>query len=166
MKLEIERKFLLKSLPNTKFDQAVKISQYYFKNSVGIWERARTWNSSNGDNKFIHTIKKNVSEGVNIEDEYEMTKKEFKEFKNKCTSCKFESRFIEKVRYIYNDSLLYWEVDVFGNDYKLIIAEIEIPKKDYKLIIPQFIKDVSLMEVTGLKQFNNRNLSIKIKNTK
>ena len=32
MKLEIERKFLLKSLPNIKFDQAVKIDQYYFKN--------------------------------------------------------------------------------------------------------------------------------------
>ena len=166
MKLEIERKFLLKSLPNIKFDQAVKIDQYYFKNSSGIWERARTWDSSNGDFKFIHTIKKSVSKGVNIEDEYEMSKSEFKEFKNKCFSGKFEARFIEKVRYIYNDSPLYCEVDVFGNDYKLIIAEIEIPKKTYKLIIPQFIKDVSLMEVTGLKQFNNRNLSIKIKNTK
>jgi len=28
--------------------------------------------------------------------------------------------------------------------------------------LPEFIKEVSLLEVTGLKQFNNRSLSLKI----
>ena len=73
------------------------------------------------------------------------------------------SRFINKVRYIYKDGDLKWEVDLFDNGYKLIIAEIEIPKKRYKLNIPDFIKDVLLLEVTGLKQFSNRNLSLNIK---
>lgn len=162
MKLEIERKFLLKSLPKIEPTQKVKIDQYYLKNSSGIWERARTWNSSNGDSKFIHTVKKNVSKGVNIEDEYDMTIEEFNDFRDKCLSASSESRFIKKVRHIYPDEQLYWEVDEFDNDYKLIIAEIEIPKKTFKLTIPNFIKEVMLLEVTGMKQFNNRNLSLKI----
>ena len=32
MKLEIERKFLLKSIPTIKADQVVEIEQFYFKN--------------------------------------------------------------------------------------------------------------------------------------
>lgn len=162
MKLEIERKFLLKSLPKIDATQKVEIDQYYLKNSSGIWERARTWNSSNGESKFIHTVKKNVSKGVDIEDEYDMTFDQFNDFKTKCLSSSNESRFIKKVRYIYPDGQLYWEVDEFDNGYKLIIAEIEIPKKTFKLTIPNFIKEVMLLEVTGMKQFNNRNLSLKI----
>lgn len=162
MKIEIERKFLLKSLPLVPFDQSVEIDQYYLKNSSGIWERARTWISSNGESKFIHTIKKSVSKGVNLEDEYLMSELDYNSFKNRCLLGTSESRFIKKIRYIYNDGPLYWEVDVFSNDYRLIIAEIEIPKKTYKITIPSYIKDVLLMEVTGFKQFNNRNLSLKI----
>ena len=162
MKIEIERKFLLKSLPKITPQQSIKIDQYYLKNSSGIWERARTWESSLGETKYIHTIKKSVSKGVNIEDEHFMTSQEFKEFKNKCLKSTTESKFIEKVRHIYPDGDLFWEVDIFGNGYELIIAEIEIPKKTYKLTLPDFIKEVNLLEVTGLKQFSNRNLSLKI----
>ena len=46
MKLEIERKFLVKSLPTKKVDDVFKIEQFYLKNSEGIWERARTYHSS------------------------------------------------------------------------------------------------------------------------
>ncbi len=162
VKLEIERKFLLKSLPNIKPSQSVEIDQYYLKNSSGIWERARTWISDNGDIKYIHTIKKSVSKGVNMEDEYFMTEEDYLTFKNKCHLSGSDSRFIKKIRYIYPNGDLYWEVDQFDNGYQLIIAEIEIPIKSYKLVIPDFIKEVMLLEVTGLKQFNNRNLSLKI----
>ena len=162
MKIEIERKFLLKSLPKTKPQQSIKIDQYYLKTTSGVWERARTWESSNGDSKFIHTIKRSVSKGVNIEDEHLMSKDEFLGFKERCLSSNQESKFIEKVRHIYPDGQLFWEVDVFANGYQLIIAEIEIPKKTFKLTIPDFIKEVNLLEVTGLKQFSNRSLSIKI----
>jgi CYTH domain-containing protein len=162
MKIEIERKFLLKSLPNKLPDQSVEIEQYYLKNKSGIWERSRYWKSTNGDVKYIHTIKKNISKGVNIEDEYLMSEKEFLNFKDLCFNKKIESKHIKKVRHIYNDGELFWEVDEFKADYHLIIAEIEIPKKSYKINIPDYINDVLLLEVTGLKQFNNRSLSIKI----
>lgn len=162
VKLEIERKFLLKSLPNIKPSQSIEIDQYYLKNSSGIWERARTWISDNGDTKYIHTIKKSVSKGVNMEDEYFMSEEDYTSFKNRCHLPGSDSRFIKKIRYIYPSGDLYWEVDQFDNGYHLIVGEIEIPTKGYKLTIPDFIKEVMLLEVTGLKQFNNRNLSLKI----
>ena len=46
MKLEIERKFLLKAMPDIPPTEIVKIDQYYFKNLSGTWERARSWDSN------------------------------------------------------------------------------------------------------------------------
>ncbi len=163
MKLEIERKFLLKSLPDIKADQVVEIEQFYFKNDKGIWERARSWFSSNGDKKYIHTVKKSVSKSVNIEDEHDLTFKQFISFKNKCYKTPDDSKYIKKTRYIYKDGSLKWEIDEFNNDYKLIIAEIEIPRQDYEVIIPDYLKDLVLIEVTGMKPFSNRSLSLKLK---
>jgi len=162
MKLEIEKKFLLKALPNKKYDDKYLIDQYYWKNKSNIWERARTYHSEISGDSYIHTIKKSVSKSVNIEDEKELTKDEFEIFRNKCIRDP-NSRFISKERYIYKYGDLKWEVDNFDNGYRLIVAEIEIPKKSYRVVIPDYISDVLLMEVTGLKQFSNRNLSIAMK---
>lgn len=161
MHLEIERKFLLKTLPDKNPDDIIIIDQYYYRNKKGIWERARTYHSDKYGDKYIHTIKKSISKSVNIEDEKELTKSEYDDFVNICKS-DTNSKFIVKNRYVYNESDVKWEVDVF-NGYSLIIAEVEIPKKNYKLFIPNYIKDVLLLEVTGLKQFSNRNLSINLK---
>ena len=35
--IEIERKFLLKSLPDIEPSDRIKIEQYYYKNPEGIW---------------------------------------------------------------------------------------------------------------------------------
>ena len=51
-------------------------------------------------------------------------------------------------------------VDKF--DGHLIIAEIEIPEQDYEVVIPDYIKKRVIIEVTGIKQFSNKNLSNKI----
>ncbi len=162
MHLEIERKFLLKCLPNKTPDDIIVIDQYYWKNSKGIWERARTYHSNLTGDKYVHTIKKSISKNVNIEDEREMSKEEFESFRLKCLKNP-NSKFIIKERHIYDQGPLKWEVDVFDSGYHLIIAEIEIPKKNYKLTIPDYIEKVMLLEVTGLKQFSNRALSIEIR---
>lgn len=162
MKLEIERKFLLKAMPSKAPDDVFAIDQYYLKNKSGIWERARTYHSENSGDTYIHTVKKSVSKGVNIEDEKELTKEQFEEFKSNCLSGKFESRFISKERHVYKEGELKWEVDKFGSGYNLIIAEIEIPKKTFKISFPDYISQVALLEVTGIKQFSNRSLSLKI----
>jgi CYTH domain-containing protein len=162
MKLEIERKFLLKAMPDLPAAEVVQIDQYYFKNKEGVWERARSWDSNINGKRYIHTVKKSVSKGVNLEDEKDLTKEQFKKFIAKCKSGVVESRFIKKERWIYPDGNLYWEVDMFNSGHHLIVAEIEIPTKNYKVNIPKFIEDKLLLEVTGLKQFSNRNLSNKI----
>ncbi len=160
-KYEIERKFLLKSLPYLDPIDSIEIDQFYLKNASGIWERVRKWNSNEGI-KYIHTIKKNISKGVNLEDEKLISETKYLNFKDQCYNSKKESKSIKKIRHIFKDSNLVWEVDEFDNGYKLIVAEVEIPKMSYKLTIPKFIKNVMLMEVTGLKQFSNRSLSIDI----
>lgn len=162
MKLEIERKFLLKAMPSKSPDDVFAIDQYYLKNKSGVWERARTYHSDISGDTYIHTVKKSVSKGVNIEDEKELSKQEFEEFKQKCLSGNYESRFISKERHVYKEGELKWEVDKFGSGYNLVIAEIEIPKKTFKITFPDYISQVLLLEVTGIKQFSNRSLSLKI----
>lgn len=161
-KIEIERKFLLKSIPSIEPDDIYQIDQFYLKNKKGIWERARTYHSNISGDMYIHTIKKTIGKGINIEDEKELTYDEFLEFKNKCFSKKYESKFISKERLIFNHNNLKWEVDNFKSGYNLIVAELEIPDKKFKFTFPKFIEDVKLIEVTGIKQFSNRELSIKI----
>ena len=162
--IEIERKFLLKSLPTIKPKEKIEIQQWYRKNSKGIWERARACYSDKKGFYFIHTVKTNISNISNIEDENIMTSSEFNKFVTKCKKSN-ESRYISKDRLIYNHPFdkLKWEVDVFNNGHHLIVAEIEIPSEDYNLLIPEFIHDKFLLEVTGLKQFSNKNLSNKFK---
>lgn len=162
MKLEIERKFLLKAMPDKEPSEIVKIDQWYWKNPKGTWERARSWQSNINGLSWIHTIKKSVSKGINLEDEKFLTKSEYDSFIKRCKSPVEDAKFISKERWIYPDGDLKWEVDIFNNGHHLIVAEIEIPKKSFKVNIPDFIKDKLLMEVTDFKQFSNRNLSNKI----
>ena len=71
--LEIERKFLLKSLPKIEPKDSIKIEQLYLKKN-GIWERLRSWESeTTGKKKWIHTVKTSLGKGVNLEDEYTVT---------------------------------------------------------------------------------------------
>jgi CYTH domain-containing protein len=162
MKLEIERKFLLKSIPDVEPVEIIKIEQWYWKNHRGTWERARLCNSSINGEYYVHTIKKSISKGVNMEDEKFLSKEEFESFVERCKDKNEESRFISKDRWVYPQGDLKWEVDIFNSGHHLIVAEIEIPKKTFKVKIPDFIKSKMLLEVTGLKQFSNKNLSNKI----
>jgi len=161
--IEIERKFLLKAMPDILPSEIIKIDQFYFKNKEGIWERVRQYDSNVNGKKWIHTIKYRINDMSNEEVEKEISKKEFDKFKTKCYTNKLNARHIRKERWVYPDGDLEWVVDLFKDNYHLIIAEIEIPSEDYELNIPEFINKKSLLEVTGLKQFSNRSLSIKLK---
>jgi hypothetical protein len=61
MKIEIERKFLLKAIPEIAPEETIEIFQWYRKNSKGIWERARSCYS---DKKgfILYTLLKRLSE--------------------------------------------------------------------------------------------------------
>ncbi len=138
--IEIERKFLLKAMPDILPSEIIKIDQFYFKNKEGIWERVRQYDSNVNGKKWIHTIKYRINDMSNEEVEKEISKKEFDKFKTKCYTNKLNARHIRKERWVYPDGDLKWEVDLFKDNYHLIIAEIEIPSEDYELNIPEFIK--------------------------
>lgn len=158
MAIEIERKFLLKGMPNVEPHEIIDINQWYLKNKEGKWERARSWNSNKTGIKWVHTIKTYISPGVQEEIEKELSEEEFKKFVKKCENTK-DARYICKQRWIYPvDGGLYWEVDMFDTGHHLVVAEIELPKKSAKFTTPDFIKEKILMEVTGMKQFSNKNL--------
>jgi len=160
--IEIERKFLLKAVPDLKPTEVIKIKQWYLK-VEGIWERARSMESSIYGIKWVHTIKTRISDISNLEEEWDMTKKEFDDFVKRCKSSKQNARYITKERRIYPDGDRKWEVDVFSQKCHIIVAEVEIPSEDYELEIPEFIQKKNLLEVTGLKQFSNRSLSNRVK---
>lgn len=160
--IEIERKFLLKAIPDLKPAEVIKIKQWYLKVD-GIWERARSMDSSIYGIKWVHTIKTRISDISNIEEERDMDKVEFDDFVKRCKSSKQNARYITKERRVYPDGELKWEVDVFSQKCHIIVAEIEIPTEDYELEIPEFIQKKNLLEVTGLKQFSNRSLSNRVK---
>lgn len=161
--IEIERKFLLKSLPDIEPVDKIKIWQYYYKNSEGIWERARQMDSKVKGKKFVHTVKTRISDMSNDEQEKELTKAEFLSFRRRCIKYPGSSKVLKKIRHVYADGELKWEVDLFTESATLIIAEVEIQSEDYDLQIPDFILKKMLLEVTSMKQFGNRSLANRIR---
>lgn len=161
--IEIERKFLLKSLPDTEPVDKIKIIQYYYKTPEGIWERARQMDSKLKGKRYVHTIKTRISDMSNDEQERDLTKAEFLAFRRKCMKYPGNSKMLKKTRHIYLDGDLKWEVDLFTESAVLIIAEVEIPSEEYEIKIPEFISKKTLLEVTTMKQFGNRNIANKIR---
>lgn len=155
VELEIEKKIILKRLPNIEYDKKIKITQYYLKNKDGIWERYRK--SKIGDiTEYFRTIKTTLRDGVCMEDEINITKKEYKKNIEKC------DRKISKTRYVKNvDDNLFWEIDVFDN-ISLVMAEIEIPNEDYEVIYPDWIQTNIISDVTKIKGFSNRRMAEKL----
>lgn len=151
MALEIERKFLLKKLPKTKFDDKLEIIQFYCLNPK---VRIRRSIDTDKIETYFKTTKKLIKPGVYDEQEKEITRKEAIRIVKKSAVS-----FIAKTRYIKKFGKLKWEVDVFGNDMKLIVAEIELPKEGYKVTLPKYIKKELVVEVTQMMEFTNKNLA-------
>jgi len=155
--IEIERKIILKYVPNIEYDERLDITQYYIKRKV--WERFRRTIDQDGIITYVKTIKKTLRVGASLENENEITESQYEKAVKLCESGIFESRWISKIRHVkYTDDNLKWEIDEF-KDISLVIAEIEIPTDDYDVKYPNYIEDVFIKDVTGIKEFNNRRMS-------
>lgn len=155
---EIERRFLLKSLPlSAGFNKTIHIQQHYLSDiDADIVERVRKSKerfSVNGE-KMYHTTKERISDMSVTEIEEEINESVY----NGLLITKGIKRSISKTRYIKDFGPLKWEVDVFEG-INLVIAEIELPNEDYPLSLPDWLKEVMLLEVTGMHQFSNSNLA-------
>jgi CYTH domain-containing protein len=152
--LEIERRWIIKHLPDLKFDDLLHITQYYTP-----WGRFRK--SYNGSVfTYYHTVKNRISVGVNEEIEETISKDDYENAIKQATS------IITKHRYKYKHNGLVYEFDgmFFKNDNvpTLWVLEIELNNINQPIEMPDFIKNTVIKEITGDKAFSNFTLSTKI----
>lgn len=152
--LEIERRWVIKCLPDLKFDDLLHITQYYTP-----WGRFRK--SYNGSVfTYYHTVKKTISAGVNEEIEETISKDDYENAIKNATS------IITKHRYKYKHDGLVYEFDgmFFKNDNvpTFWVLEIELRHINQKIEMPENIKSVVIKEITGDKAFSNFTMSTKI----
>ena len=159
--LEIERKFLLKNMPNFNEDvEIMLIHQIYvnLENKIVRFRHTKIFNKENkkvGEN-YVKCIKTPLSKGVFEELEEDIYEKVFLEMCNK------EHGYIKKTRSIYNYEGFKWEIDKYS-DLELIIAEVELSDIKQNINIPRILKEQIIDEVTGNYRFSNQSLSIKKK---
>lgn len=160
--LEIERKFLLRSMPDfssnsyLKTAQEVSIEQMYLispneKEELRI--RKRTLGKSSA---YYRTHKIKMSSRIRQEKEERISAKEYLDLqvlKNPDSDTIVKSRFC----FIYNNQ--YFELDVFKNPPSLCLLEIELTDVNDKVEIPPFL-DVA-GEVTDDDRYSNRFLAKK-----
>jgi CYTH domain-containing protein len=149
MNKEIEKKFLLRTLP-TGITKGTKILQGYF--SVGNPEvRVR----AKGEKFFL--TRKGGEGFVREEEEYEISKEVF-EILWSLT----ENARIEKTRYeIIGEDGLIWEIDEFQTTLTegLFLAEVELPDESVVPEIPPSIAEVIERDVTTDGMYKNKNLA-------
>ncbi len=158
--LEIERKFLLKRVPNFNREEIEKylIHQIYVDIDGKITRFRMTEKFGKIDEKFerqyFQCNKKSISSGVFEEIEIEITPEFFRDMTHK------EHSYITKTRHVYEHGGLKWEVDLY-HDVKLVTLEVELDDINQEITIPEIIEKEMIVEVTGQRVFSNQNLSIK-----
>lgn len=158
--LEIERKFLLRNVPNFKRNEIEKylIHQIYVDVSGKITRFRMTEKMGHVDEEFERTyvqcVKKPISTGVFEEIENEINQEIFRDM------CHLDHSYIIKTRYVYEHGGLKWEVDEY-HDVKLVTLEVELDDINQEITIPKIIEREMIVEVTGQRVFSNFNLSVK-----
>ena len=144
-KLEVERKFLVKSLPDYlwKYKSSI-IEQHYISLNPEIRIRK-------ADEKHLLTFK---SEGhlERTEIEIPITRLQFEQLRSVS-----QNEGIHKTRYFILDEMVVYELDIYNNINNLITVEVEfLNKKEADDFIPP---DWFGCEITNIKEFKNKNLS-------
>lgn len=152
--IEIERKFLLKFVP-PRTRAAGWIESYIITQSYDGDTRYRSEGArKDAPAQYIRMTKKSVKGQLGASEEGPIEVITADEY-FKCTK---GLRGLTKVRHIFSteDPEQKIEVDEVAG---LVIMEIEVPDITYPLSIPEDIRNIIIMEVTGDKRFSNRSLS-------
>jgi CYTH domain-containing protein len=149
--LEIERKFLLSTLPPAAEDAPwLEIRQGYLPGRV-IVERLRHVRDGAGE-RWYRTVK--TGRGVaRVELEEEIDRGLFDALWPLT-----EGRRLEKRRYLVPEGDLLWEVDAF-TDRLLVLAEVELPNEAFEPTIPHWLRPFLLRDVTGEVEYLNSSLA-------
>lgn len=147
--IEIERKFLIRTLPTDKQGvESFTIKQGYLNSDAARTVRIRIKN----DQAYI-TVKGKSNEAGTTRLEWEK-EIDLKEAESLLLLC--EDFTIDKTRHVIPAGHHFYEVDVFhGDNQGLVIAEIELNDEDEIFEKPNWLGE----EVTGQLQYYNSNLS-------
>ncbi len=149
--LEIERKFLLSSMPRLDAGAvALRIDQGWLPGKR-LLERVRRVRTPNGTH-WYRTVKSGA--GVQRHEiEEETTEQVFRTLWRLTPG-----RRLSKRRYQVQDGALTWHIDSFSGR-KLILAEVELPSAQTPLKPPDWLKQSIVREVTGDPAYLNVNLA-------
>lgn len=156
--LEIERRWLLRKLPNflDNFHEYL-ITQWYTPAGRFRYMRLYSELSDTFAAKYYHTIKETIAHGINKEIEKEITVDEYLE------AVKSSFKVLTKLRYIMTENGLTYEIDHINvNNQDYFFLEIELDDINQKIEIPDYIRDFIIREVTGDKSLSNFNLAKQI----
>ena len=149
--LEIERKFLLKRLPESMPKATeLRIEQGYLPGDRLV-ERLRSI-ESNGHRSYVRTVK--VGAGLVRTELEEETSAEM--FQKMWPLTK--GRRLTKKRHRVPQGDFTWEIDEF-TDRELVLAEIELPSADTEVKIPDWLQSSVEREVTGEVAYLNSKLA-------
>lgn len=146
IKKEIERKYLLKRMPDINSSEILHIKQFYISSEPEIRVRS--------DGKNFYLCKK--GKGMLIREETETLISE--EVVNILVLLR-NGIVIEKQRYKLNSNGYIWEIDNYLEPYiGLVIAEIELLYLQQEVVIPECFELIA--EVTYNKRFKNKLLAL------
>lgn len=149
--VEIERKYLLRALPDRVHGaDAIEIEQGYLRGN-GARERLRRAVSARGV-RYTRTVKLGTGV-VRAEFEEELGQLEFERLWPQCAGARLRKR-----RHRVPDGALVWEIDEFL-DRPLVLAEIELPTPDFQVEIPDWLAPFLVREVTDESAFSNLRLA-------
>jgi len=153
--LEIERKFLLKDLPNVVWDEKYVITQSYCEKEGEKFRLRERYSTSKKEYEFFKTIKKKLQDGIYEEDEESLTLQQYTNL------CQYETNRIHKIRHIKIEDNFTWEVDDYG---KMVVAEVELESLDQNVTLPIWLSMLLVKEVTKYSEFTNHKLAKLSKN--
>lgn len=142
--IEIERKWLLKTLPEVEYDAVIQIEQYY-KDYLRYRKEV-----NNGVETFYCIKKEKLQPGVNRETWQDCTRDDF------YFNYPREEKAIKKTRYVLVYEGHNIEIDTFENG--LVMMEIEVKSLSEPIQIPQIIHAQIEKEVTGDPDYSNYQL--------
>ena len=146
MPIEIERKFLVNTIPTQQVNRSKKVIQGYM-----FFDNRKVVRVRSMDNDHFLTIKSNSKGLSRLEFEYQIPKEDAMDmFKHLCGT-----NIIEKTRHYIESPNHTWEIDEFhGRNEGLIVAEIELESEDEQFDIPEWVGD----EVSDDPRYYNMNL--------
>lgn len=149
--LEVERKYLLKALPEAVREAAVAEIDQGWLPGERLLERVRRVKTRDGE-RYFRTVK--LGSGLTrIELEEEASAQLFEQLWPLT-----EGRRVHKRRYGVPEGDLLWEIDEFL-DRELLLAEVELPSPDTVVTLPAWLEAVVEREVTGDAAYVNVNLA-------